>query len=68
MNVTLVLVIVLGGVVVAGWDIFCLHDLARADRVRYLPKWVWAFVCLISWPWGGILYVIFGREGFGRDL
>jgi hypothetical protein len=36
--------------------------------VRYLPKWLWAFLCLISWPWGGLLYVIFGRSAFGRDL
>jgi hypothetical protein len=44
------------------WDGFCLRDLARARRVRYLPKWVWAIVCLLSCPWGGILYMILGRE------
>ena len=44
-----------------------LHDLARADRVRYLPKWGWALVCLLSIPWGGIIYVIFGRDNVGRS-
>ena len=68
MNPTAVVLIILGAVVVVGWDGFCLRDLARADRVRYLPKWVWAIVCLISFPWGGILYVIFGRDAFCRDL
>jgi len=45
------------------WDTFCLRDLIRAnpERVRYLPKWAWAAVCLISCPWGGLLYVIVGR-------
>ncbi len=61
--VTLILIIVLAVGLVVAWEVFCLHDLARADRVRYLPKWGWAIVCLFSIPWGGILYVIFGRDG-----
>jgi Phospholipase_D-nuclease N-terminal len=40
---------------------FCLIDLARADRVRYLPKWGWALVCLIEIPLGGIIYLSIGR-------
>jgi Phospholipase_D-nuclease N-terminal len=55
--VALVPVIVIG----AGFVVFCLVDLARARKVRYLPKWAWALVCLISVPLGGILYLIFGR-------
>ncbi len=43
------------------FDAFCLVDLARAGEVRYLPKWAWALVCLVSTPWGGIIYLIFGR-------
>jgi hypothetical protein len=31
--------------------------------VRYLPKWGWALVCLLSIPWGGIIYLIVGRTG-----
>jgi hypothetical protein len=46
---------------VAGWEFFCLKDLAQADRVRFLPKWVWAVVCLIQIPLGGILYLLIGR-------
>ena len=62
----IVLVVLAVGLAVA-WEVFCLQDLARADRVRYLPKWGWALVCLISIPWGGIIYVIFGRDKIGRD-
>ena len=47
----------------AGFAVFCLTDLARADQVRYLPKWGWALVCLVSIPWGGIIYLIVGRTG-----
>jgi hypothetical protein len=46
---------------VAAWEIFCLTDLARADRVRFLPKWVWAVACLTQIPAGGILYLLIGR-------
>jgi Phospholipase_D-nuclease N-terminal len=53
----LVPVIVIG----AGFVVFCLVDLARAQKVRYLPKWVWALICLVSVPLGGILYLSLGR-------
>jgi hypothetical protein len=53
----LVPVIVIG----AGFVVFCLVDLARARQVRYLPKWVWALVCLVSVPLGGIIYLSIGR-------
>ena len=39
---------------------YCLVDLARHD-VRYLPKWAWALICLVSIPVGGIVYLIIGR-------
>jgi hypothetical protein len=46
---------------IAGWEFFCLTDLARAERVRFLPRWAWAVACLIQIPLGGILYLVFGR-------
>jgi hypothetical protein len=46
---------------VAAWEIFCLADLARADRVRFLPRWAWAIACLIQIPLGGVLYLLIGR-------
>jgi ABC-2 type transport system ATP-binding protein len=39
----------------------CLVDLARARQVRYLPKWLWAVVICVSVPWGGLVYLIFGK-------
>lgn len=53
----LVPVIVIG----AGFVVFCLVDLARAQRVRYLPKWAWGLICLVSVPLGGIVYLLVGR-------
>jgi Phospholipase_D-nuclease N-terminal len=41
--------------------VFCLVDLARADQVRYLPKWAWTIACLIQIPFGGIMYLTVGR-------
>lgn len=41
---------------------YCLLDLSRARSVRYLPRWVWAIICVISIPLGGIIYLIVGKE------
>ncbi len=48
-------------VVAAGFEVFCLVDLARAEAVRYLPRWAWAIICLVSVPFGGIVYLLVGR-------
>jgi Phospholipase_D-nuclease N-terminal len=40
---------------------FCLVDLARSE-VRYLPKWVWALICVASVPVGGLIYLLVGRQ------
>ncbi len=51
-------------VAAAGFVVFCLIDLARTEEVRYLPKWMWAILCLglgLSVPWGGILYLWVGK-------
>ncbi len=47
--------------VAIGFEVFCLVDLARAEEVRYLPKWGWLIVSLISIPLGGIIYLSIGR-------
>lgn len=48
-------------VVVTGFVIYCLVDLARHE-VRYLPKWAWALICIMSVPLGGIIYLLVGRD------
>jgi hypothetical protein len=40
---------------------YCWYDLSRS-QVRYLPKWAWALICVASIPFGGIAYLIVGRE------
>ena len=40
---------------------YCLWDLARSE-VRYLPKWAWAALCVLSVPLGGIAYLVLGRR------
>jgi Phospholipase_D-nuclease N-terminal len=59
MNAALAPILVL--LVAVGFEVFCLVDLARAEEVRYLPKWGWAIVSLISIPLGGIIYLAVGR-------
>lgn len=41
---------------------YCWVDISRSE-VRYLPKWAWAAICLLSVPIGGIVYLLVGREG-----
>jgi ABC-2 type transport system ATP-binding protein len=48
--------------------VFCLVHLARAARVRYLPKWAWAPIICLTIPWGGLAYLIFGRVPPGPDI
>jgi ABC-2 type transport system ATP-binding protein len=40
---------------------WCLVGLARAGQVRYLPKWLWVVVICVSVPWGGLVFLIFGK-------
>jgi hypothetical protein len=41
---------------------YCLVDLSRAERTRFLPKWAWAVICVISVPTGGLVYLLIGRS------
>jgi hypothetical protein len=50
----------------AGFAAFCLADVARADQVRYLPKWGWVIACLIQIPLGGIMYLAAGKVPAAR--
>jgi hypothetical protein len=47
--------------VVAWFDAVCLTDLARAREVRYLTRRMWAIVILLTFPFGGMLYLVYGR-------
>jgi hypothetical protein len=58
-NAALVPILLL--VLAVGFEVFCLVDLARAEEVRYLPKWGWLIVTLVSIPLGGIIYLVLGR-------
>ena len=44
--------ILLGIVLVIGFDLICLVDLAAAGRVRFLPKIAWAVVIVFISPLG----------------
>ena len=48
-------------VLAVAFEAYCLHDLVHA-KVRYLPKWAWALICLCSVPVGGIVYLLSGRD------
>lgn len=54
-------VLLLGLALLVGWEVLCLSEVIRADRVRVLPRWVWAVACLIFIPLGGIAYLLVGR-------
>jgi hypothetical protein len=58
--------VMLGLALAIGFDAFCLADIAQAGQVRYLPKWVWALICLIQTPGGGIIYLSIGHIGRPR--
>ena len=41
--------------------IYCVFDVSR-NEVRYLPKWAWIVICLVSIPLGGVVYLLIGRD------
>ena len=41
--------------------IVALVDLARREKPRYLPKWIWAIVIVLGELIGPIVYLILGR-------
>jgi len=64
-HVAATMVAIAVGVLAIGFAVFCLIDLARAEKVRYLPKWAWAILCMgvgLTIPWGGILYLVVGKD------
>jgi hypothetical protein len=54
-------------VVVLGFVVCCLVDIARAKEVRRLDRETWALICLVSLPLGGILYLALGKKWKVRD-
>jgi len=56
------LVLLLGLALLVAWEIVCLRQVLLAERVRFLPRWAWAVACLILIPFGGILYLLAGRD------
>jgi Phospholipase_D-nuclease N-terminal len=55
------LVLLLGFALLVAWEVLCLGDVFRAERVRLLPRWAWAIGCLLFIPLGGVLYLLAGR-------
>jgi ABC-2 type transport system ATP-binding protein len=44
--------------------VYCLVDLVRG-RARNLPKWAWALIICVTIPWGGLVYLILGKDRTG---
>jgi Phospholipase_D-nuclease N-terminal len=49
-------------VLAVAFEVFCLFDVFHTEKVRSLPRWAWAIICLISIPLGGIIYLVAGRQ------
>lgn len=45
-----------------GFVTWVVVDIVRSDTVKYLPKWAWIVISVISIPLGGIIYLLLGRE------
>lgn len=39
----------------------CFYDIWTSPKTKYLSKWVWSLICLLSFPGGGLLYFFLGR-------
>ena len=52
------LAVLVGILLVVTFDLFCLVHLVAADRVRFLPKLVWAVAIVCISPLGGLAYLL----------
>jgi hypothetical protein len=59
---TLLLALAPLAVLALGFVIWVVVDIARAESVRYLPKWAWIVLSCVSIPVGGIVYLLVGRD------
>jgi hypothetical protein len=59
------LVFVAGVVAAAGWVALWAAELSRAPRVRLLPRWAWASLCVLCVPAGALAYLAVGRAWGG---
>jgi hypothetical protein len=53
--------VLLLGVLLVVFVVYCWVDIIRAEKVKHLPKWKWAIICVISVPLGGIIYLVYGK-------
>ena len=60
--------IVLGVLLVVAFDLFCLVRVVAADRVRFLPKLVWAVAIVCISPLGGAAYLLCQHQPRGTSL
>ena len=43
------------------FEVFCLDDMLHAPYVRTLPREAWIALCVLMIPFGGVLYLCYGR-------
>jgi hypothetical protein len=58
---TLIAALIPVAIVAVCFEAFCLVDLVRAEEVRFVPRWAWAIICVISIPLGGVAYLLLGK-------
>ena len=63
MSTATALTVVVTLALAAGFDVYCLRDLAQADVVLRFPHQVWAAIIIFSTPLGGMAYLTLGRSG-----
>lgn len=50
------------------FTVSCLVNIARAAEVRSLSRGAWVAICLVSMPWGGIIYLMAGKVWPDREI
>lgn len=59
MDIRIIIPLVILGTIYLG---SCFYSIIKAEQVKHLPKLAWAIICMVSIPFGGILYFILGRD------
>ncbi|MBM7641925.1 hypothetical protein [Streptococcus loxodontisalivarius] len=59
MNIYILLPLIL---LLLSYILFLILDILSHKETKFLPWWLWIIISCVSLPFGGIIYLLVGRE------
>ncbi len=49
-------------IIMIAYILFLVYDILNNKETKFLPWWLWIIVSCLSIPFGGIIYLLIGRD------